>query len=223
MFSDTQKKALAAPLDRKNVKTRSQSGRELSYIEGWKAIEEANRIFGFDGWDRETVELRCVAEGPRKLKSGDGFSATYIAKVRVTVGGIVRDGCGTGHGMDRDLGAAHESALKEAETDAMKRAMMTFGYPFGLALYDKTQEHVGDGTPVPDEEWGSRDGVNVYRILTHILKNHVTQASDVFQFRQDNAGMIANLPVKMQAHLNKELDRIGAAIIGEDQQQDAAE
>lgn len=223
MFSDQQKKDLATPLSAANVKTREQSGRKLSYIEGWKAIEEANRIFGFDGWDRETVELKCVAEGPRKLKSGDGFGVTYTARVRVTVGGIIRDGCGSGHGLDRDLGQAHESALKEAETDAMKRAMMTFGYPFGLALYDKAQANVGDGSPSPDEEWGSRDGVNVYRILTHIMKNYITQASDVFEFRKENAGMIANLPVKMRAHLDKELDRIGATFVGEEQQQDAAE
>ena len=36
------------------------NGRELSYIEGWYAISEANRIFGFDAWSRETVETRCV-------------------------------------------------------------------------------------------------------------------------------------------------------------------
>jgi DNA repair and recombination protein RAD52 len=54
----------------------------------------------------------------------------------------VRDGCGAGHGIDRDAGLAHESALKEAETDAMKRAFMTFGNPFGLALYDKEQANV---------------------------------------------------------------------------------
>nr|WP_233130301.1 Rad52/Rad22 family DNA repair protein [Synechococcus sp. 1G10] len=57
----------------------------------------------------------------------------------MVVGGIVREGCGVGHGIDVDLGQAHESALKEAETDAMKRALMTFGNPFGLALYDKQQ------------------------------------------------------------------------------------
>jgi hypothetical protein len=38
---------------------------------------------------------------------------------------------------DRGLGQAHESALKEAETDAMKRALMAFGNPFGLALHNK--------------------------------------------------------------------------------------
>jgi recombination DNA repair RAD52 pathway protein len=34
--------------------------RELAYT-AWHAIAEANRIFGFDGWDRETVEQRCIA------------------------------------------------------------------------------------------------------------------------------------------------------------------
>jgi hypothetical protein len=45
------------------------------------------------------------------------------------------------------LGQAHESALKEAETDAMKRALMTFGNPFGLALYDKKQREVTGEPP----------------------------------------------------------------------------
>ena len=34
-------------------------------------------------------------------------------------------------------GEAHELALKAAETDATKRALATFGNPFGLALYDR--------------------------------------------------------------------------------------
>jgi hypothetical protein len=40
------------------------------------------------------------------------------------------------------LGEAHENALKEAETDATKRALTTFGNLFGLALYDKAQAGV---------------------------------------------------------------------------------
>ena len=55
---------------------------------------------------------------------------------------MIREGSGVSHGIDVDLGQAHESALKEAETDAMKRALMTFGNPFGLALYDKQQRQV---------------------------------------------------------------------------------
>lgn len=154
MLTKFQKDQLAADLDRKNVRQRSQSGRSLSYIEGWHAIAEANRIFGFDGWMRETLELKCVAEHGRKIASGaDAFGVTYIARVRITViadiATIVREGSGTGHGIDRDLGQAHEGALKEAETDAMKRALMTFGNPFGLALYDKEQAHVSDAGAKP--------------------------------------------------------------------------
>jgi len=49
-----------------------------------------------------------------------------------------------------------ESAAKEAETDAMKRALMTFGNPFGLALYDKSKAHVGPSM-LDDEDAGSSD------------------------------------------------------------------
>ena len=59
-FSARQLLALRRKLDGRQVRTRQANGRELSYIEGWYAISEANRIFGFDGWSRETVESRCV-------------------------------------------------------------------------------------------------------------------------------------------------------------------
>jgi len=152
-FTPKQTKALSAPLDKAHVASRQQAGRSLSYIEGWHAIAEANRIFGFDGWLRETVELRQLGE-PREV---DGkFRVDYMARVRVTVGDIIRDGCGFGQGIDKDRGQAHESALKEAETDAMKRALMTFGNPFGLALYDKSQSNVAQ-LPAPTISDTDRD------------------------------------------------------------------
>ena len=151
LLSPAQTAALAAPLNRAHVQTRSQAGRSLNYLEGWVAIREANRIFGFDGWQRETIELRCVSESQRPIGRDQkpGWRVTYIARVRIRLGrqangapSLVREGSGAGHGIDVDLGLAHESALKEAETDAMKRALMTFGNPFGLALYDKQQRQV---------------------------------------------------------------------------------
>lgn len=148
MFNEKQIEQLSAKLDKSHVKERTQAGRKLSYVEGWHAIAEANRIFGFDMWTRETLDLRMVAEKERAVGQGQGFGVTYIAKVRVIVDGVAREGIGAGHGIDRDLGLAHESAVKEAETDAMKRALMTFGNPFGLALYDKTQENV-ESAPAP--------------------------------------------------------------------------
>ena len=149
-FSDSQNHELAAKLSPANVKSRQQGGSKVSYIEGWHVIAEANRIFGFDNWTRETIDIKCVAEKERKIgvkdnfAGYDGWGVTYLCKARVIVDGVAREGCGAGHGIDRDIGQAHESAIKEAETDAMKRAFMTFGNPFGLALYDKTQSNVGD-------------------------------------------------------------------------------
>ena len=127
VFSAEQIAALSAPLDRAKVKQREQGRAKVPYLEGWQAISEANRIFGFDGWQRETIA---------------GWGVTYTARVRIRVGEVIREGSGAGHGIDADLGQAHESAIKEAETDAMKRALMTFGNPFGLALYDKQQREV---------------------------------------------------------------------------------
>ncbi len=152
-FSDGIVGQLNAPLSAAHVKTRPQAGRKLSYLEAWHVIAEANRIFGFDGWNREMAECRCVAERETKmgqpfddagnpLKQRDGWRVGYVARVRITVGPVVREGCGYGSGIDADLGSAHESALKEAESDAMKRALMTFGNQFGLALYDKAQSNV---------------------------------------------------------------------------------
>ena len=151
-FSSEQLAALSAPLDRANVRQREQGRSRVSYLEGWQVIAEANRIFGFDGWQRQTIAVRCVAQAERLIgrEQKPGWGVTYTARVRVTVtaGGLtplIREGSGAGHGIDVDLGQAHESALKEAETDAMKRALMTFGNPFGLALYDKAQRQVSSG------------------------------------------------------------------------------
>jgi hypothetical protein len=59
--------------------------------------------------------------------------------VRVTVQAdgstIIREGYGTGDGRGTSPGEVHDIALKAAETDATKRALATFGKPFGLELY----------------------------------------------------------------------------------------
>ena len=134
-FSAKQLKALRRNLDHRYVRTREGNGRALSYIEGWYAISEANRIFGFDGWSRETIESRCVLA----RETRGSFLAVYAARVRISVQAdgtsIVREGHGTGEGRGTSAGEVHDTALKAAETDATKRALATFGKPFGLALY----------------------------------------------------------------------------------------
>lgn len=131
-FSKEQVGKLNEPILAANVKERdgNRDGTfQLAYVEGWHVIAEANRIFGFDGWSCETLETQCVNNEPTAV--------TYTAKVRVTVGNVIREGTGAGHGNTRQgIGNNHEAAIKEAETDARKRAFMQFGNQFGLSLYN---------------------------------------------------------------------------------------
>src|SRR5208283_1627108 len=79
-FSVKQLQALRRQPNRSHIRTREAHGRELTYLEGWYAISEANRIFGFDGWSRETIESKCVLARENR----GAFLAVYIARVRVT-------------------------------------------------------------------------------------------------------------------------------------------
>ncbi len=136
-FTEAQVKHLEAKLNSKHVRTRQAHDAVLTYVEGWHVIAEANRIFGYDAWDRQTLSPRCVWSGMTNKQ----HAASYIAKVRIVVRAgsiaITREGCGSGDGKAASPGEAHEFALKAAETDATKRALATFGNPFGLALYDR--------------------------------------------------------------------------------------
>ena len=144
-FTKEQTEQLNQPINPKVVSYREKGNIQLAYLESWYVINEANRIFGFDGWQSETVQLDCV--------QSDDFCVTYIAKVRVTIGDVIREGVGAGHGKGErvNLGDKHESAVKEAESDARKRALMQFGSQFGLSLYDRTKAWKNpkkDRTPV---------------------------------------------------------------------------
>jgi DNA recombination protein Rad52 len=169
--------SLGAMLDRSFVKQRKQSNFQLSYIEGWYAIDKANQIFGFDNWSMEFDFLKPVFEREQEdlernsNKKVIRWHVSYIAQCRITVMGVVRVDTGSGHGIDRECGLAHESASKEAATDAMKRAFRTFGNPFGLALYDKAQEMVSED---PTELLISDDMLFEKNILDNLNTGRVT-------------------------------------------------
>src|SRR6478672_10486909 len=109
-LSDTQIRQLKAKLDPTHIRTRSANGTQLSYIEGWHVIAEANRIFGHDAWDRRTIATTCVWSD---AKNG-AHQAAYTAKVRVTVragdSAIVREGSGSCEATSPTPGQAHELA-----------------------------------------------------------------------------------------------------------------
>ena len=122
------------------VKQREVEGKVLHYLEGWHIISEANRIFGYDGWDRETLQSQCVWQNQIDYR----YAAAYLTRLKITVRAgeqiIQREGLGSGEALAGTAGQAHERASKAAETDATKRALSTFGNSFGLSLYrDKTE------------------------------------------------------------------------------------
>ena len=175
-FSDKQAHALGRCVPARHVRSRVREGKEISYIEGWYVLAQANRIFGFDAWDRETIETKCILA----RETRGTFTSIYAARVRITVrtagGVVVRDGHGTGEAQGVAVGEAHDRALKAAETDATKRALATFGKAFGLDLYagkgrSAAKNRTGasrsaNHRPQVSEEPESRDSVNESELTT---------------------------------------------------------
>lgn len=199
-LSPEQIKALEAPLIRDNVKARKQAGREVSYIESWHAESEANRIFGYDGWDSKIKDLRMVSEREVVIGKGGqyekpGWSVSYICTVAVVVfvderGPVIREGVGAGHGIDADPGQAHESAVKEAASDAEKRALKTWGNQFGLALYDKTQSNVSNAPPPEDPE---TTGLFIACKAAIDMADEQTQQAGLNAWATNNKASMANM------------------------------
>src|SRR5690348_15059637 len=104
-FSEAQTRLLSGKLNRRHVRSR----------EGWDVIAEANRVFGFEGWDREIVWCECVWEDGRRDPKACAYAARVRIRVRAGDGTVCREGSGVGNGTGPTLGEAHENALKEAE------------------------------------------------------------------------------------------------------------
>ena len=130
--------ALAQPLDPQLISQRKgRGGRKFDYIEGHTAIDQANRIFGFGGWGFELVgdvTLRPVEQTDQRTGEVTR-TAAYSAVVRVTVPGAApRTDVGF-QPVAEETPEGHETAYKGAVTDALKRALRSFGDRFGNGLY----------------------------------------------------------------------------------------
>lgn len=132
------------------------------------------RIFGFDGWDKEILELRCVRDEWVKVPAKNGKPArdvpavTYLCRMRLTVrdpaGAVVKVSEDVGTGTSPNLpsyGDAHDFAAKNAVSYALKRCATDLGDQFGLSLYNKGQTDAlvgrtlvlpGDQAPAGDVE-----------------------------------------------------------------------
>jgi DNA repair and recombination protein RAD52 len=148
VFDNEQIEMLAAALPGFLVKQRQS----FSYIEGHEAMRACNRIFGFGNWQRNEPSYQRVMDDVYGTEAKPMYRVGYTCKLSVTIWNRARSEAittwGTGYGEQstgENAGKAHEGAIKEAETDAMKRALIALGDQFGLALYDKEQKHVDRG------------------------------------------------------------------------------
>lgn len=130
--------ALGEPIDPEIVSQRKgRGGKFFDYLEGHVVIAQANRIFGYGGWGYELVgdvtlrRVETVDSQTGEVKVSLGYSAP----VRVTVAGALpRTDVGV-HPVTEDTFDGHDTAMKGAVTDGMKRAFRSFGVQFGNAFY----------------------------------------------------------------------------------------
>ena len=144
MFNKNQLASLNQELDSSRIKTREKGNVSLSYIEGFDVIDTANLIFGYGNWSYLISKLEQVSQ---EQNHNQNFVVCYKAVVKLLVKdenhskSIFRQDVGFGSGVAKTLNDAHENAGKEAVTDALKRAMRSFGNQFGNSLYDKSRNY----------------------------------------------------------------------------------
>ena len=144
MFVDKQLQVLKYDIEPSRIKSRNKGNINLSYLEGFDLIETANKIFGHGNWSYTITSLDQVSQ---ETNSNQNTVICYKAVVMVTVYSldhtkhISKEDVGFGTGIAKMLADAHEGGAKEAVTDAIKRAMRSFGNQFGNSLYNKSRSH----------------------------------------------------------------------------------
>lgn len=145
-LTQAQHETLMKPLNATRVAKRSQSGKQLSYLESWDVRAHLIRVFGFGNFDVVLVDQNLV--GVREYEAKTGKTAmvevSWFAKVMLTV--RAEDGTtlcsysdasvGSTAGPATMIGEHHDNAIKTAASDALKRCAMNLGTQFGLSLYD---------------------------------------------------------------------------------------
>lgn len=206
------KEKLQEPLSREAIKP-PPKGKFGEYVDALHIIREANRIFGEDGWSYTVTRLELVSNGVVQLTGNNGpyeqLRVGYLCAVRLDVDGVIREGTAVGSGMGNPNSAAdhHEAAVKEAETDALKRAFRTFGNTFGLALYekDKDKREVADAPPPP------RDPETVAKAM--VKAAHGAADARALTLILDDANFEADLDWMAKNHKDV-ADRVNAFVTG---------
>ncbi|KAK7204802.1 hypothetical protein BZA70DRAFT_184968 [Myxozyma melibiosi] len=110
-------------------------GGRVHYLEGWKVLNLANEVFGFNGW---SSEIKSISVDHREQNKDGRCSLVMSVTIRVTLkDGTFHEDVGSGHVENvRQWHAAFDKCRKEATTDALKRCFRAFGPLLGNCLYD---------------------------------------------------------------------------------------
>src|SRR5690349_18021826 len=184
--------------------TNGNRGLPLCYVDARAVMDRLDSVCGLEGWQCNYTPSNGMLLCNLGIKVGD----ECVWK---------SDGAG----------ATDFEGEKGMASDALKRAAVRFGV--GRYLYDlkcdwveldgkhfskDTIKQLNEFHDEKIEEWGwdvgFRPGAYAFRLLGKTIKTFVTDAASAQQFKTDNAGTIAQLPVRMRQRLNEELDNIGA-------------
>ena len=190
MFDKNQLDILNQELDICRIKTREKGNISLSYIEGHDVIETANKVFGFGNWSYSISKLEHVSQ---EQNQNQNQVICYKAIVQVLVHSenhtldVSREDVGFGTGVAKTQADAHEGAAKEAVTDALKRAMRSFGNQFGNSLYDKTKNHQANNESIPSrpQQTNYRQSAptpTVTNVTTNHNRNIKQQSYDAYEY-----------------------------------------
>jgi recombination DNA repair RAD52 pathway protein len=167
------KELLAEDLDVKEIRYREADygSKQVPYLPGDYVTRKLNKIFGVEGWTERDAnvnyQLYARDEEDRNGNKRKMHIACALAKTTLDVYGITDDkehhlysriGEGVCSNKSSRPESAIETAVKGAATDALKRAAMKLGDPFGLCLYN---EEYRNSLDIPESK--PRDNVTQFR------------------------------------------------------------
>lgn len=121
------------------VSSRSNgNGPKVSYIEGWRILNLANEVFGFNGWNSELITTEVDFFDINKTNNRILMGLSVVVRVSLKDGTFHED---FGYGYidnAKSKAMAFEKCKKEAFTDGIKRCLRCFGNVLGNCLYDRT-------------------------------------------------------------------------------------
>lgn len=136
MLNEKQYDQLLKPINPNRVSKRTGGGgKQLSYVSVWDVKAHLTRIFGFGGWSWEVTDTAFVFE--EKVEDNEKmWVVAYKALGTLSIHSLNVKFAEAAVGVSRgSRGDAHDNAIKNAESDAIKRAAINLGDQFGLSLY----------------------------------------------------------------------------------------